>query len=52
MLVTLPHIKKKEKEKKLHMNVLGFFLKNNQIPQTILLVRQRFKLFSFLTIRV
>ena len=28
------------------------FLKNNQIRQTILLVRQRFKLFSFLTIRV
>ena len=29
MLVTLPHIKKKikKKKKKLHMNVLGFFLK-------------------------
>ena len=49
MLVTLPHIKKK---KKTAHECFGIFFKNNQIPQTILLVRQRFKLFSFLTIRV
>ena len=31
---------------------IRIFKKNNQISQTILLVRQPFKLFSFLTIRV